>query len=303
MPSGSDCALGVDLGGTRLRACLVDERSRVLVALADHPHQGRLTEDLQTLGRLAVERAAHVGRRLASVGLALPGTIAPDGRRLTSAPTLPAALGLDLVAPLEHATGLDVLVENDANAAAWAEWETSFPTARCMLLVRLGTGVGGAVIVNGRILRGANGMGGEIGHVVCGGENRPCGCGGFDCVETYAGGAALAAEYARRTGRSAASHDIGDLLDLGDVDAVATIEIAASALGRACATLVNLFDPDALIVDGRPWAALSRRRDVFERTLERHSMRQSRGRVVHRATLGDNAGAIGAARLSARSAA
>jgi fructokinase len=208
------------------------------------------------------------------IGIGIPGTESPATGRIKNANST-CLIGQSLRADVEARLQRPVRLANDANcfalseatdgaAAGAAAGATTGSTMRAGVVfgVILGTGVGGGVVVNGRVLTGANGIAGEWGHNPQPGERegRACYCGRYDCIETYLSGPALLAEYARETGRScpdpaqlvqaAAAGDVGNV---GDVDSEVVEQVLAryeARLARALAGIVNVLDPDVIVLGG-----------------------------------------------------
>ena len=219
-------SIGVELGVDRVRSCLVDLERRVRCRWEATFARGDGREALATLDAsvaTAREAAREVGVRVHGIGVAAPGLVDLDGAVLVRAPNLDLA-GVDLAAALGDgaARGLPVAVDNEANLAALAEWGAgAAPGEAAMLYVSGGVGIGAGVIVHGRLLRGAHGFGGELGHVTVMPDGPLCGCGARGCLEALAGEA---------TG--------------------ATPQQRGRWLGIALASAVNLVDPAVVVLGG-----------------------------------------------------
>lgn len=311
--------VGVDVGGTKVMAAEVGPDGQVL-RVARRTTPGRrvevpLLEDALTE---AVQEVA-AGRRLAGVGLAAAGFVDGAGERVMFAPHLPWR-GEQVRARLSERWQVPVFLDNDANCAARAE--TAYGAAvgaRDALVVTLGTGIGGAVVLDGALHRGRNGMAGEFGHMQVVPEGRACECDGRGCWEQYCSGNALV-RHARAG--LAAGAGVGDgsgpLADLcgGDPDAVTGPMVTRAAgdgdrvalqafasvgewLGVGVANLVAAFDPEVVVVGGGVSAA----GDLLlepARTALAESLVGAADRVVPpliRATHGPEAGVVGAASM------
>jgi glucokinase len=231
--------VGVDIGGSGVRAAAVHEASIgpvVRMDLAERTPAAVVAAVVE-----AVERLGGADR----LGVGVPGFVR-EGVILGS-PNLPDLAGFDLRSALSARTGAAVAVENDANAAALGAWREG--DGGDLVVLTLGTGVGGGVITDGRLLRGAAGTGAEVGHIFAGGD-RACACGGVGCLETWCGTVGL-------TGRAAAAgHPVPDgraILSAarrGEPWALALLRDSGEALGRGLVTLVNLFAPDRVLITG-----------------------------------------------------
>ncbi len=258
---GGGCLVGFDIGGTKISACVADARGRALargrVPTPEDPRRG--VEVLVTLGERLLRRAGR--RRPLAVGLAVPGPLSPDGT-LLAPPNMPRWRRLDLRRPLGRAFGAPVRVENDANAAALAEGR--FGAARGLsdyVYLTMSTGVGGGLVVGGRLVRGRTGNAGEVGHQIVRRGGPRCGCGRRGCLEAIAGGAAIARRLRRLARRGSALWRLAggkraridarlwvDALRLGDRAARRVADEYVDAVSTAIANLVFTFDPQAVIL-------------------------------------------------------
>lgn len=280
---GVRVAIGMDIGGSGVRAAVV--RDGVVVGT---PERVRLPDRKpETVLRVASELHGALGG--GPLGVGVPGFVR-EGVVLGS-PNLPDLAGWDLQSALAEALATPVAVGNDANMAALGAWRLRGATEHLVLLT-LGTGVGGGVVIDGRLLVGAGGTGAEVGHIVVGGQ-RPCGCGGRGCLETWCGTVGLLAA-ARALGESPVDgHDIVRAADEGALWAQGVLAGAAEHLGKGLVTLVNLFNPDVVVLTGG--LAVGRRwLEPAEKWLRRHGVPPSvdhvqvvwGGRAEHYAIVG-----------------
>ncbi len=305
--------IGVDLGGTKVLAGAVDE------TLGVH-HRARrevagITDGTAVLAALldaVAEVRAAVGGDVAAVGVGIPSLI--DRRTGVAVTTVHLPLR-DLVAAdvLAERIGLPVAVENDANCAALAESRFGAARgARVAVMLTIGTGIGGGLVLDGRLERGGIGAGAEFGHMVVDMDGRPChgGCPNRGCLETVASGTALAREAAAlaaerpgtalaeaaRRGLAITGPLITELAHDGDAGAREAIERIGTALGVGLANVVNIVNPDVIVVGGGVIAAgemllAPARREMLSRAL---SPSRDHARVVA-AAFGEEAGMRGAA--------
>lgn len=299
--------VGIDLGGTKCLAVALAGNRVVQEGRVATPAGGEAV--LDAIADLAVEVAGV--RPLAAVGVGVPGLVDRDGV-LRFAPNLPGVTGLPVRAELERRLGVPVRVDNDATCAAWAERVMGAATGLDdVVLITLGTGIGGGVITGGRLTRGANGFAGEVGHIVVDRDGPSCPCGQRGCWERFASGSGLA-----RLARTAAAKGEADaVLELagGDYDAILGEHVAAAAaagdlqaralvaelgwwIGLGLANLANVLDPEAFIVGGGLVAMgdllLEPVRVAFAELLQGRAWRPPIPVVP--AALGPRAGAIGA---------
>lgn len=311
--------IGIDVGGTNVKAGVVDPDGTMLLELTrpTPTRSPRTTEDA------IADVVAELGTDypIGAVGIGAAGFVDRSGSSVLFSPHL-AWRNEPLRDAVERRTGRRVVVENDANAAAWAEWRFGAGQGEDdMVLVNLGTGIGGGIVLAGELYRGRSGLAGEFGHLVVVPGGHRCGCGNRGCWEEYAGGNALrrdARELA--VARSPVAHDLlaragGDpeLVDGplvseaardGDPAAVELLSDTGRWLGVGLANLAAALDPGVFVIGGGVSGAgellLEPARDAFRRTLTGRGFRPE-ARIV-RTSLGVNAGMIGAADLARMSA-
>jgi glucokinase len=317
-------AIGIDIGGTKVAGGLVDVDGKVLArARRDTPHRSKspgVVEDtiVEVVSELLLGSA---GRDIVAVGIGAAGFVAADRATVVFAPHL-SWRDEPLEKNLQRRIPLPIAVDNDANAAVWAEWR--FGAARGqshVVMVNLGTGIGGAMVLDGQIMRGRYGIAGEFGHmqVVPGGQR--CECGNKGCWEQYASGNALVREArSLMTANSPMATDLliriaGDPLALtgpmitqaareGDPTAIELLAEVGQWLGVGIANLAAALDPGVFVVGGGVSAAgdllLEPARGTFRRQLTGRGYRPEA--VIVAAELGNEAGLIGAADLARRDA-
>jgi glucokinase len=294
--------VGIDLGGKSIKSGAVTERGEILARAAIPTELERGPSDL-------ADRIVQLARELgaeSALGLGTPGLIDRERGLVTSAPNLKCIEGFPLRAELARRMGFDearVHIENDANAAALGEhWLGAARDERDLLLVTLGTGVGGGLILDGEVYSGPGGMAGEIGHVVVDPEGPLCGCGARGCLETLA--SASAAEIrARGAGLPPAKPgDLGELASRARKSFGPERDLLRAIgrdLGRGLGVAVSLLDIRCFVIGGGFGAAL----DLLEPGIRdgirstSYGERLSSLRILP-AELGNDAGWIGAARLA-----
>lgn len=319
--STSDLACGIDVGGTKIAGGVVDEHGKIVEQLrVESP-----AED-----PAAIEHAiASLVRQLAdrhdftAVGVGAPGYVAADRARVLFAPNV-AWVDVDVKGDLEQELGSDsgmtVVVENDANAAAWGEFRFGAGhDVDDLMLVTVGTGVGGGLVLDGELYRGAYGVGAEIGHLRIVPDGILCGCGHHGCFEQYGSGSALVREARQiaangvpaaegllaRAGGHVEGID-GPMITAaareGDTFALGRLAELGRWLGAGIASLVTVLDPAVVAIGGGVSEAddllLEPLRESFEVHLPGREHRPLA--EIRRATLGNAAGIIGAADLARR---
>ncbi len=308
--------VGIDIGGTKIAGGVVDADGRIVEKLrVDTP------EDTTQLAAHVVDMVRDLTSRhpVVGVGVAAAGFIDRDRATVIHAPNI-AWRGEPLKAVLEAGIGKPVTIENDANAAGWAEFR--FGAGRHvddMIMLTLGTGVGGAVIASGALYRGGHGIAGELGHVRFVRDGRLCGCGQNGCLEMYASGRALqveAADIADAGGIGARLAElraekgvikgpaISRLILDGDIGALEALRRVATALGEACGGFQAVLDPELFVIGGGVAqlgdVLLEPVRLAYETSLPGYGDRPVADFAI--AQLGNDAGVIGAADLAEGSA-
>jgi glucokinase len=290
-------AIGLDLGGTDLKAGLVSSRGEVVHFLR-LPARARESADapLEVIVGAVTELRRSGGEVLAGVGLGCPGVIDPAGGALVGrTPHLPHWHSLPLRALLAERLGADLVVGNDANLAALAEQRAGAAQgARVSLTVTIGTGIGCGVIVDGRVLRGAHGGAGELGHLPLDGR-FPCRCGVPGCVEPECSGGGIVARAAE------AGLEVGDAAAVfaaagaGDPRATRIVERMTDRLGALIAVAAQLLDPEVVVIGGGVSNAGEALLTPLRAAVTRYTLASHRGGVrIVRAALGERAGVVGA---------
>ena len=309
--------IGIDVGGTKVAAGVVNSRGRIIEKLKRPTPSASPERTARVISEVVT---ALLGRHQAlAVGIGAAGYVDAVGSDILFAPNL-AWRNEPLKEQVEAQVGLPVLVENDANAAAWAE--TMLGAARGhehVMLVAVGTGIGAGIVINGRLYRGQWGIAGEPGHYRVVPDGRVCGCGNRGCWEQYASGSALVAEareFARRSpgpavrllqlGGGAAEGingpEVTQAAHEGDAAALRCFEIVGGWLGQGLAVLAAILDPGCFVIGGGVSEAgdllIRPARAAFADALTGGSYRPHA--EIRLAELGPDAGVIGAADLARR---
>ena len=308
--------IGVDVGGTKVLGGVVDAEGNVVkTSRRDTPHAGG-TALTATISDVARELASEFS--VARVGVSAAGFVSSDRKTMLATPNIAGWNGVQLEEQLTSQIGLPVVLENDGNAAAWGEKQFGAGRGKAnMLLLTIGTGIGGGIIVNDQLLRGAFGIAAEVGHLRVFPEGHLCGCGARGCFEQYASGNALL-RHAREAiaaspdlARGLLSRGDGTLEGLtgraitdaareGDQVALAAFNTTAQWLGAGIASLSVLLDPECVVIGGGVIDAgeilLAPTRAAMERYMPfagKHPYPE-----IIAATLGNEAGLVGAADLA-----
>ena len=308
--------IGIDVGGTKVLGGVVDEAGKVLTtARKDTPRQGgnALTQTIADVAKELLQQHS-----VASVGVSAAGFVSSDRKTMLATPNIADWNGVDLDNQLTKLIGLPVVIENDANAAAWGE--AKFGAGKNqdhMMMLTVGTGIGGGIVVNGALYRGAFGIAAEFGHMRVVPEGHICGCGARGCFEQYASGNALlrhareAINASPEVARNLLSRGDGTVAGLtgqaitdaardGDPVALAAFNTTGQWLGAGIASLAVLLDPACVVIGGGVIDAgeilLKPTRESLERNMPfagKHPYPQ-----IIAAQLGNEAGLVGVADLA-----
>ena len=308
--------IGIDVGGTKVLGGVVDENGKVIAtARKDTPRQGgsALTQTIADIAQELIQ-----SHDIESVGVSAAGFVSSDRKTMLATPNIADWNGVNLDAELTKLIGLDVIIENDANAAAWGE--AKFGAGRNqdhMMMLTVGTGIGGGIVVNGSLYRGAFGIAAEFGHMRVVPDGHLCGCGARGCFEQYASGNALlrhareALSASPEIARNLLSRGDGSVEGLtgkaiteaardGDPVALAAFNTTGQWLGAGIATLSVILDPACVVIGGGVIDAgeilLKPTREALERTMPfagKHPYPQ-----IIAAELGNEAGLVGVADLA-----
>lgn len=300
----SRLVLAVDLGANHATYGIADLNGDVLASRTDAV---RIDDGPQAVMSLVFERLDQLladpraaGREVLAAGVGLPGPVDQHTGRPTSPPIMPGWDGYDLRSVLSRRYGCPVFVDNDANVLAIGERAVSWPHVDDLMFVKVATGIGAGVISGGRLLHGAQGAAGDLGHVHCqaAGE-RPCRCGNRGCLEALAGGMSIAATLTEQGVPAGSPSDLVALVRSGNLETVHALREAGRALGEVLATCTALFNPRVIVIGGEivevgePLLA-GVRESVYSRALPL----ASRDLRVVVTTSGPLGGVLGAARMA-----
>ena len=294
--------IGIDLGGTKIEGVILCDdgsetiRQRVATPADDY------AATIETIGSLVDALRDHASDPQSPIGIGTPGSRSRRTGLMKNCNST-CLNGKPLQSDIEQRIGVSIQMANDANCLALSEWHDGAAAgAGTVFSVILGTGVGGGCVVNGTIMEGAGGIGGEWGHVPLpwpkDGERPgpPCYCGRSGCMEQWCSGPALAADHMRSTGLELSPPEIVQLA-VGDSAAADTIERWLDRLARGLAVVSNIIDPDVFVIGG----GLSSIQAIYEQLPDRMLQYVFSDEVAARivpATYGDASGVRGAARLS-----
>ncbi len=293
--------IGVDIGGTKMEIAAIDESGAELLRRRESAPRGSYAEAIEAIAQFVLEAEREVGARC-SVGIGTPGAVSRGSGVLKNA-YASALNGMPVRPDLERRLGREVRFANDANCFALSEAiDGAAKGASVVFGVILGTGVGGGVVADGRAIEGANSIAGEWGHNALPwptpGElpGPRCGCGRDGCIEAFLSGPGLARDHLLATGETREPADIAARAESGDRGCAATLARYEERLARALASVINLLDPEVIVLGG----GLSRIERLVRNVPARWSRHVYSDTVVTRlvkAVHGDASGVRGAARL------
>jgi glucokinase len=307
MPLVNEYSIGLDLGGTNLRAAAIDRSGAILEKISGRTEfsAGReaVVEDIVSEIELLREKYGTGG--LSGIGIGVPGFIVFKEGVIRNSNNLPFLENFPIRDEISRRLGSFVILENDANAAALGEkWMGAGREVEDLVLLTLGTGIGGGIIAGGRVIRGFAGMGGELGHIVAVPNGNPCGCGSQGCVEKHASATAVTA-MARlmQLGENLSAKEVYDLAHRTDQAGGKAREIwrvMGESLGSTLALLINTFNFPLYLLSGGVLPAWEFFAPPMMGAVERQSAtyRLTKPNTrIEKATLGNEAGLYGAAYL------
>ncbi len=318
----SSFAIGVDLGGTNLRIASVDERGTLLekTTAGTQVARGRDFVIGEMCEAIRATAAKFSSSTLAGIGIGVPGIIDMDTGMLRESPNLPGWHDYPVRDEIERRLGTKVILENDANSAALGEkWLGAARDYDDMLMLTLGTGVGGGIVLGGRVWHGMRGMAGEPGHITVEPEGPPCPCGNRGCLEQFASATAVvrmareaiaqgSAPGLARANVEISAKSVYQMAVEGDTGAQQIYRRVGWALGIGLADLINLLNLPIYVIGGgvaSAWDAflpalleeVRKRSFVYRATAPEESSGSGKKTIITRALLGGDAGLFGAARL------
>ena len=306
--------IAVDLGGTNLRAAILSPAGEIIERHKEATHASdgwvKVVERLIGSIQRQLEIAVQKGIKVSAIGVGAPGVIQVDKGIVVKSPNFPDWNNVPLKEQLEQALAIPAFIENDANAAALGEqWRGAGQNIRSMILLTLGTGVGGGIILDNKIWHGADGMAGEIGHMTLIPEGRPCTCGNAGCLEMYASARGIAQSYREALEKSATktrhtvppvtSEQVYSAAREGNAVAIRVMKDMGRMLGIGIANLINIFNPERIVIGGGvkdawPLFIEAVRQEIMKRAFEVPAKRTE----IMPSLLGDDAGMVGAAAVA-----
>ncbi len=311
--------IGVDLGGTNMRVGMVTSDGRMVHRLI---LPTRVTLGLDKVVERIIKAIQEVinqtivpGNQIKGIGIGSPGTIDIQSGIIISSPNFPKWKQVPLKHMIEEKLSIPTFMDNDANAFAFGEkWVGAGKEVQSLVCLTLGTGVGGGIILNGRIWHGADGMAAEIGHMTVLPDGLKCNCGNYGCLESYAsassivrrvcnaiqsGKLTMVLDYAKGNLENITSDLVYQAALKGDELAIHIMNETATFLGIGIANLINLLNPEMIVVGGGLTNAWDIIYPVTLKEVQKRALSEMAKRVkIVRASLGDNSGIIGAAGIA-----
>jgi fructokinase len=292
--------IGIDFGGTKIEAAALDREGRFLSRVRK-PNPGSYDEALRAVRDLVTETEAQVGPA-ATIGVGTPGSISPRTGVIRNANSV-YLNGRRFREDLAAALGREIRMANDADCLALSEASDGAAAgSRSAFAAILGTGCGGGLVLNSRLVEGANGIAGEWGHTPLPWatpeelHSEPCWCGRRGCIETWISGTAFKVDFGRNDGRALTSEEIIAAARAGDDSANATLARYLSRLARSLSVICTIFDPEVIVIGG----GMSNVRELYERLpdlIRPHVFSDAWEAKIVQARWGDSSGVRGAARL------
>jgi glucokinase len=305
--------LAADLGGTHLRAAVVTEDGKILQRADHHTPEAATTEEIITqIVELLASTAAAVSPAPVAACIATAGLIDADEGKVLVAPNIPGFRNLILTTPVAQRLGISTYIENDASAAALGEFRYGAGRGtRHLLHGTLGTGIGGGIVIDSRLYRGAKGLAGEIGHIIIDPAGPRCNCGSRGCLEAMVSGVAFA-ERARYLLENAKSPVLREMVGYEEPTAAHLYQAAAKGdhlceaeirhgghlLGLGLGSLVNVLNPDIVTLSGGLLAMGDMLLKPLRDAMYSLAYGPAAGTLVRLSTLGDDAGLLGAAAVA-----
>ena len=289
---------GFDLGGTQLKYGLVDEAGTILFKdKADTP--ATIEDLLAVIGRVFRVLASKSPVPVAAAGFGIPGIYDLERKRILQSPNYADLDGFDLTPALGRRIEVPLWVDNDANMAAYGEWAAGAGRGvQSLVLLTIGTGIGGGIILDGRLWQGSRGYAGEVGHIIVHPDGERCACGLQGCLETEASAPAIVRKYRALTGAPGgiSAEDIYRRAKAGEDTARRAFAQAGFYLGIGLGILINLLNPAKILLGGGVMTTGEYLLDPTVAEARRRSYRQTfESCSIERARLGNDAGLIGAA--------
>lgn len=296
-------AIGIDIGGTKVAFGLVDQTGTVTARSSIHtdpdaPPAEMITRIAEAVKAMLAEQGI-TDERLIGIGIGAPGPLDPAAGKLTCPPNLPKWWDYPVVSEFGKHFALPIRMENDATAATLAEkWIGAAKHANHFIFVTISTGIGAGIYMHGKLLTGASGNAGDVGHMVIDPNAGTCKCGQRGCWEWIASGTAVGRMASERFGRTIASKEVFELAASGNAEMREITDRVFTYIGMGCVSLINALDPEMIVIGGGVSQVGAPMFDAVRSYVENHALNPSGRRTpLVPAALLQDAGLIGAAAL------
>jgi len=299
--------IGIDIGGTNLRIGVFEDLMLIqetrfqanFSQLCQQNPAAKAWQKILTLTSESIQSVLKTYPEVSSIGIGFPGFIDPKTSNIAQSPNLPGLENVNLSEDLSKIIGKKVIVENDANAAAYGEYCLFNKPLGGLIYLGLGTGVGGGLVLNGKPYVGQHGCAMEAGHIIVEVGGRGCGCGNLGCMEQYASASGVAKSYFLATQNTHTAAEIAKFAVAGDQDAVAAYQFAAKSLAQALASMLKVVDVENIVIGGGMVGAWHLMQEAFNQRLNADLIPVLRDKIkVQISSAHDIAGMLGAAMLA-----
>lgn len=307
--------IGIDVGGTNIRfgvfkhTQLIDEikLEANLSLLCGGLLPEHASDEVVRILSTSINSLIKKHQSIQSVGIGFPGFIQPKTKKVMESPNLPGLRYFNLTGELASIFDMPITLENDANVAAYGEYTLAGKPEGGLIYIGLGTGVGGGLVMDGKVFTGQHGCAMEVGHIIVEGspfetDGRQCGCGNKGCMEQYASASGIAVSYFNATQKKLSASQIAVLATEGDKHAIAAYLLAANTLAQALASIAKVVDVKNVVIGGGASGAWALMQTAFMQRFEADLIPVLRGTInVKLSNANDKAGMLGAAMLSLKS--
>ena len=296
-------ALVTDLGGTFIKCALINKSGRIMYS-SSVPTEAQNGKDHVVKRIIEQQKKIFINKnnlikRVAGIAVGCPGPVDIKNGIIFTPPNLPGWHNVPIKGIISKAWEIPVFIENDANAAALGEnWLSAGKGSKSMVCLTLGTGVGGGIVMDGKVYHGATGIAGEIGHITIEPNGKKCNCGNNGCLEQYVGRQAIEEEMFRLLGKKGSPKDLGTLVKANNKNACKIVESIGKKIGIVTADVADLLNPEIIVIGGGI-AGLGKKlfNAVRSETKKRAFPDATKKLKIVKARLGGNAGQIGLAKM------
>lgn len=299
-------SIGIDVGGTNLRIGVFSGLQAIdelrfqadFSQICKENSAGDAWQKILDVIANAIHSVLVKHPDVQTIGIGFPGFIDPKTHIIAQSPNLPGLKNRHLAADLSAKISKKVIIENDANVAAYGEYCLAAKPPEGLIYLGLGTGVGGGLVINGKPFKGQHGTAMEAGHIIIEANGRLCGCGNQGCMEQYASASGVAISYFNKTQQQLSAHEIADLAHQGDKNALDAYYTAGESLAIALAHILKVIDVPNVTIGGGMSQAWPLMQAAFDAQLNADLIPVLRGKIqVNISSADDTAGMLGAAML------